>query len=499
MKTLSALIFFCASLVAQQTVNMVQKGIDNSGATDVSSAVQKLVNALGSYPAALYFPAGTYYFKGTRGSEECVRIATSGMQVYGDGAGRTIFKTDASSGCMATLGFFALPQDYSYENDTGYGVRASSAFAGATNLALSTAGNTSHYRSGSYVYLRGSSIDVTDEFHGELNQVVSAGSGTVTLAWPLSSDFSKDSGLQLNVVASSEVLQNTEVWGITFNFASQAMMAAQTLGLDIHDNVFNFTGTWTLGAFQFNQNRMVTFHDNTINTYGSSGIALDPSRNPTDWQIYNNTIYGAVGIGESGAAVTIQNNTVHCQNAAACIGLWGTYGSLVQGNQVYGTLSNGGAAVIWDYAWPYSSNPNATITGNTIVSSTNAPAVRATTSGTVISGNSITAGGTGIDIQAGGMMVSGNSVTLTSKSTYGCVLVEGSSHADSIVGLNCTAAPGVTGWAGVYVGDNGPQGGNRLTVSSSTFTNLTRGVAVSNAANDAPIKASLTFLNVAIP
>src|SRR5215472_17385362 len=132
MKTLSALIFFCASLVAQQTVNMVQKGIDNSGATDVSSAVQKLVNALGSYPAALYFPAGTYYFKGTRGSEECVRIATSGMQVYGDGAGRTIFKTDASSGCMATLGFFALPQDYSYENDTGYGVKASSAFAGAT-------------------------------------------------------------------------------------------------------------------------------------------------------------------------------------------------------------------------------------------------------------------------------------------------------------------------------------------------------------------------------
>jgi hypothetical protein len=499
MKTLSALILFCASLVAQPTVNMLQKGIDNSGATDVSSAVQKLVNALGPYPAALYFPAGTYYFRGTRGSEECVRIATSGMQVYGDGAGRTIFKTDTSSGCMATLGFFALPQDYSYEDDIGYGVRASSAFAGATNLALSSAGNTSRYPGGSYVYLRGSSIDVTGEFHGELNQVVSAGSGVVSLAWPLSSDFSKDGGLQLNVVASSEVLQNIEVWGITFNFASQAMMGAQTLGLDIHDNVFNYTGTSTLGAFQFNQNRMVTFHDNTINTYNSSGVALDPSRDPTGWQIYNNTIYGSIGIGESGANTTIQNNVIHCQNVPACIGLWGTYGNLIQGNQVYGSLPNGGPAVIWEYAWPYANNPNTTITGNTIVSSTRAPAVIAATSGTTISGNTITAGGTGVDIQSGGVTLAGNSVTLTSNGTYGCVLVEGQSHADSISGLNCAGGPGVTGWAGIYVSDQGPQFGNRLTVSSSTFSNLTRGVAVSNTANDLLIKTGLTFLNVAIP
>jgi hypothetical protein len=139
------------------------------------------------------------------------------------------------------------------------------------------------------------------------------------------------------------------------------------------------------------------------------------------------------------------------------------------------------------------------ITGNVIVSGTSqAPAIRLATPGSASVGNHITAAGTGINFQAGEVSSKGDQILLSSGANYGCWLVEGSSHFDLIADAVCAAAPGVTGWGGVYIGDNGPQSG-QVTVTGVHFSNLRQGIAMVNPVHDQPVTSAVSFHNVAAP
>jgi hypothetical protein len=76
--------------------------------------------------------------------------------------------------------------------------------------------------------------------------------------------------------------------------------------------------------------------------------------------------------------------------------------------------------------------------------------------GTVVSENIISTLYTGNDIDSANISAINNTVTLTGSGPYGCVLVEGLSHASVIQGLTCNGASTSYDRA-IWIADNGPQ------------------------------------------
>jgi hypothetical protein len=232
---------------------------------------------------------------------------------------------------------------------------------------LDLGGNAQSISIGQWVYLRGDFL-FQGEYHGEFNQVADVTGNLVTLQWPLRSDFTADSGLQLDMVSSADIIQDVSVTDLDFQFASQVMLAAQTLNFTISNNTFTdpYGGGWT----QFNQNRGLQIVGNTWNgpSSGTSGY-LDPSRNPTDTVIDGNTFHGVgVGAGEDGANVAITNNTftnVYPDPGHCAVDNGSIYGLTIQGN----TIDAWGAASSYQYAVCEGDggvSPLTQISGNTI-------------------------------------------------------------------------------------------------------------------------------------
>jgi len=495
----------------QTIVDISSFGADSTGVTDSAPAIRAAIASIGTTtPTTLYFPKGTYLFASADpagGTEECVRI-TSSISLAGDGPGMTIFASNPAPACGALIGYFfgdsgsanSANKDYSYETDPGYAVAASTAAIGSSSLTLVTAPNASLYSVGQFVYLRGSRIAQPGEYHGELNQIAASGNGStgmVGLAWPLSSDFRGDSELQLNLVASTEVVNNVQISGISFNTYSQAVLGAQVLGLQIFNNAFNSLSSTTTATFQFNQDRQVDFYDNTVNN-PTGGPALDPARNPTDWNIHDNVFNGNVGAGEAGANITFSGNTISCVNVQACVAFGATTGNTVNGNSITVYDSGVAGAPVAVYDANGAPSPDTVISNNLVVAN-GVPAIRSGTPGTVISGNTIFTTGTGLDLQVGNIKAYSNSVTLTTNGFYGCVLVEGLDHSDTVKGLQCTASSGVTGSAAVWVSDDGFQTTAPLVLDDIAGTNLTRGIYVSDPAHDCPVIGFIWFNNVTTP
>jgi hypothetical protein len=506
---MKAVLLLCAALVSgySQPINVVAKGVDNTGATDIGPAIRQILSSLGGKPAVLYFPQGTYYCGSSEpntNNEECVKVKAS-VHFMGDGVGKTIFRSDQHSTAMSILAFFnPAAHIYTYEDDPGFA--AAPAGVGTITVALATHSDAGHFPAGQPVYLRGKKIGQSSQFHGEWNKVAVAGdvnTGQVQLLYPLASDYSQEGALQLNVVGVNETVHDLEISGITFDFYQQAILGAQVFGWRIHDNQFNYIGPCVgqqCGMFQFNQVRRAEFDHNSIMTNHCSNNALDPSRNPTEWSIHDNYICGSSGAGEAGAKVTYAHNTFNCTGVDNCVAFGGVYGGLIDSNLIYATTKTGpdvSPAVVYDSL--STTSPATLITGNIIVSGTSqAPAIRLATPGSASVGNLITAAGTAINFQAGEVSSKGDQILLTSGASYGCWLIEGASHFDLIADAICTAAPGVTGWGGVYIGDNGPQSG-QVTVTGVHFSNLHQGIAMVNAAHDQPVTAAVAFHNVATP
>jgi hypothetical protein len=366
-------------------------GVDPTGNVDCAPALQAAVDSFGSSPVTLYFPPGTYKIQNGTGPvawEECVRI-TSSVSLQGV-PGQSIITDGAGASCGALFGYFSTYADYSFEDDFGYAVVPSSAGYKSPILTLSNPSDASHYAPGQWVYLRGTPIPQPGEYHGEPNQIVASDvtSGTVTLRWPLSSDFTQDSGLRLNLVADTEVIQNLSITGLTWNFHNQNLMGAQTIGMDISNNVFNCLSPATSDWAQFNQNRQVTM---TNNVFNGSGVPIDPSRNPIDWLISGNTINGAngIGAGEYGANVRFINNTITASplSGNGAIGFGGIYGGQIQGN----TITASGSPGNWQFGIDDANgapSPHTQILNN-ILTVKGISAMAISTDGTVVSGNTI--------------------------------------------------------------------------------------------------------------
>lgn len=478
-------------------IDMRSFGADPTGVSDSAAVTRAVVAALGAGPATLYFPAGTYRFASYSVSrEECVRI-TGSISLLGDGPGLTTFTDDITPACLAQFGFFwsmenIVRNDYSFETDPGYPLNATSAPLGSTTLTMATAADATQYAAGQYVYLRGTSLPQNGEYHGELNIItgVNLSAGTLVLAWPLSSDFTQDTNLLLNLVATYEVLTNIQVSGIKFMFHNNAIVGAQILGLSIFSNEFLYSGV-TRGSevSQFNQIRNAAFYDNMVSN--PTGNSMDLERNSNTWNIHDNSFYGPIDAGEGGANINIHNNTITCENSPtnACIRFGGTTGNIVDNNRIF--ISGSGDYGIIDVSGLVTS-PGTVVSNNWIVA-TSSRAIVAQTQGTKVNGNTIFSGGLGIDVNASNVTVSSNAISLTGPQAI-CLLVEGPGDQKTIAGLSCEGYAGGYG-AAIYVANAGPQ----LTLTGVTGTNLQYGIYLGNTANSPASITNCSFTTTMMP
>jgi hypothetical protein len=478
-------------------INMGSFGADPTGVNDSAAVTRAVLSSLGAGPATLYFPTGTYRFASYGATrEECVRINAS-ISLLGDGPGLTIFTDDVTPACVAQFGFFwsmgtAVRDDYSFETDPGYPLNATSTPLGSTTLTMAATADAVHYAAGQYVYLRGTSLPQNGEYHGELNIVtgVNLSAGTLVLAWPLSSDFTKDTGLVLNLVTTNEVLSNIQVSGITFNFHNNAILAAQVLGLNIFNNQFLYSGA-TAGneVSQFNQIRNAAFYNNVVSN--PTGNAMDLERNSNDWNIHDNSFYGPIDAGEGGANMNVHNNTIVCENSStnACVRFGGTTGNTLDNNRIF--ASGSGAYALMDVSGAVTS-PGTVFSNNWIVAPSSR-AIVAQTQGTKVSGNTIYSGYVGIDVNATNVTVSNNTITLTAPEAI-CLLVEGSSDQNTIAGLSCQGYGQAYGLA-IYVANAGPQ----LVLTGVTGTNLQYGIYIGNAASNPASITNCSFTTTLTP
>jgi hypothetical protein len=483
-------------------VNILAFGADPTGVGDSAAAVRMAVASQGQNRATLYFPKGTYRFASHGATaEECVRIASS-LSLLGDGPGQTIFIDDASPACTAQFGLFwsmgtAIRDDYSFESDPGYPVNAATAVIGSTTISLTQVTDALRYSGGQYVYVRGASLPQPGEYHGELNiaTAVNSNTGAVTLAWPLSSSFTQDAGVQLNLVANSEVVTNIQVSGITFNFHNNALLAAQILDLKISNNEFNYLGSsagWEVS--QLDQLHTVEFSNNIVRN--PLGPALDVERTSNAWNVHNNLMFGYFDAGEDSANIHFHDNTINCTSLPICVRVGGTTGNTIDHNQINSTCPTDSCNAVTDVSGPVTS-PNTVITNNNIMAD-GPRAISVQTPGTIVSENTISTRYTGIDIAAADISVLNNTVTLTGSGPYGCVLIEGVSHQSLIQGLTCNGNSATYDRA-IWIADNGNQANTPALIDGIVGNNLLIGIYVVNGQNDSPLIGKAFFTNTANP
>ena len=87
------------SMIKGQFVNALDYGVDNTGATDTSTALQAAINAAAGIP--VYLPAGTYRLDSGVSYNTTAQWAPA-LKLFGDGAGKTIINNRVSSGSCIT-------------------------------------------------------------------------------------------------------------------------------------------------------------------------------------------------------------------------------------------------------------------------------------------------------------------------------------------------------------------------------------------------------------
>jgi hypothetical protein len=320
-------------------------GVDNMGNNDNGGPLQAWTNTYGPQdgngaPVTLCFPAGTYLFTSA--------VTFRGpVSLQGAGPGQTIFNDKLG---MNTIGHWASFQ-YTFECAPGkppctnYPVNPASAAYGSSALDLGS--NAASVPSDQWVFLRGAAFFPNDEYHGELNQVLSVSGNMVNLRWPLRSDFTNPADaplLQLNMVNSADLIQNVSISGFTFTSRtgySIMVAASQVYNYSFTNNTMDGPTAYGFFPTQWNQERAMTIQNNTF----IGQVILDPSRNPTDIVIDHNTFTGGASIGASEAAANTQitNNTIKLAVDGE-VGAEG-YHTLVQNNTIDGTFSTPGSGI----------------------------------------------------------------------------------------------------------------------------------------------------------
>lgn len=94
------------SMIQGQFINALDYGVDNTGATDTSTALQAAITAAAGIP--VYLPAGTYVI-GTAIKYETTAQWAPALKLFGDGAGKTIIDNRVANGsCITTQSTVSL-------------------------------------------------------------------------------------------------------------------------------------------------------------------------------------------------------------------------------------------------------------------------------------------------------------------------------------------------------------------------------------------------------
>jgi len=91
------------SMIKGQYVNVLDYGVDNTGTTDTTTAIQTAINAAAG--RAVYFPAGTYIVSSTLSYKTAPTqgIFAPGIRIIGDGMLKTIFDNRVANGPMIDI------------------------------------------------------------------------------------------------------------------------------------------------------------------------------------------------------------------------------------------------------------------------------------------------------------------------------------------------------------------------------------------------------------
>lgn len=183
--------------------NVRDYGATGDGTTNDTAAIQAAIDAATAAAGGIvYFPSGTYSIVKLGSEQYALDIHGDNLIFQGVGPS-SVLKTSSGTAngwalyCSGAgkLGMTTWENNRYYES-TKYTITPS--LRGASFVTTATAAHAANFSPGDWIYIRtGQTIDSspgTDEPDSEINQVLSANSGTgvITLRWPLSKNYAQE-------------------------------------------------------------------------------------------------------------------------------------------------------------------------------------------------------------------------------------------------------------------------------------------------------------------
>lgn len=358
---------------------------------------------------------------------------------------------------------------------------------GDTKITLSTAGNTSHFNVGDYIYFQGETSDYNDR---GVNQVtaINSGTGDLTLAWPTGKSYTSSPKVA-NVQSVTQVGMTLHGPGTILPGKIQVVIGQQLVDAVISDLTV-WTNTAVVGEpFQFNYSTGLQFRNNRITS--NFGPLIDfGGRVCTDCVASGNVVSLiasstgalpttlAVNCGEGAERCVFSMNHVESVGNAAAnptgVDLSNSYDAVWDASNVVNMgPSIAGAALATNNGSGFGAvNPR--IAGTFRSSASYALILGASDQDTVSSPSISLTGASAQGIHViGPANLTGGSCTGMASGAY-CVIVEGTgAQCSQITGMRIVAAaPGSSG-AGIGVVDPGSQQACDPVITANTILNYT--------------------------
>lgn len=325
-------------------------GATGDGATDDRASIQAALTAAATAGGGtVYFPKGRYLLSTSGGTAGGM---TWQLAVAGDNItlefepGAVLVSSVASARVLVAIGGSKVAGQASWNTNenrdaTRYNLTGTQT-KGRNSVALATVGEAANFAAGDYIYIFTGQLlaSGTDgEPDSEINQVksVDAGTGIVTLRWPLTKTYAAENYNSGSSGKSSvggggnaapyAVAKVTDRTLVNFTLINPQIEASSTVLQAI--SVWQCVGfKWYGGHIIYPKNghgsRDVRFAEVSgvrmeRRSDGTSGYALAPSTGCTNWNIHHNEIVADLDtylhIHEGIAASTVTHNRIQCASA----------------------------------------------------------------------------------------------------------------------------------------------------------------------------------------
>lgn len=207
--------------------NVKDCGAVGDGVADDTAAIQTCIGAAGAAGGGrVYVPTGTYKLDTAQTSQGALYIAYDNIEIFGDGPSSVLKSTLVSQGVFDCNGCnkVALAPSTAGWYDFRSFFPVGAAVAGATTITTTTAADAGNFSAGDYIWIRTGqyNINSTSQPEAEVNQVVSAvaGTGVITLRWPLGKDYEQQYFITGNDVTTTTASAAATATSVTVTSAA---------------------------------------------------------------------------------------------------------------------------------------------------------------------------------------------------------------------------------------------------------------------------------------